>query len=83
MTRGLSPTAVKWMLCSAVVPVGFYVGLSARESSEEALREEQRTEALIRRRVRALQQEAQQEELLGHGERVNVSASGHGEKPSD
>ena len=83
MTRGLSPTAVKWMLCSAVVPVGFYVGLSARESSEEALREEQRTEALIRRRVRALQQEAQQEELQGHGERVNVSASGHGEKPSD
>lgn len=58
-TQGMNPTAVKWMVCSAVVPIGFYIGLSARESSEETQREKKRTEALIQRRVNELVHEEQ------------------------
>ena len=72
----MNPTAVKWMLCSAVVPVGFYIGLSARESSEERAREEKRTEALVQRRVRALLQEAEREEHGQEGKGASTIGGG-------
>ena len=64
----MNPTAVKWMVCSAVVPIGFYIGLSARESSEETQREKKRTEALIQRRIKELEKEEQKTLQMGHQE---------------
>lgn len=50
MSLTASP-AVRWAVATAVVPIGFYVGLSMRESREEEEREMQRRERVIQQRV--------------------------------
>ena len=44
------------MFASCVVPVGFYIGLSVRESNDSETKEEQRIELLIRERLLAKKQ---------------------------
>ena len=56
MKLPFSNTSLRWMFASCVVPVGFYIGLSVRESNDSETKEEQRIELLIRERLLAKKQ---------------------------
>jgi hypothetical protein len=64
-----SKRSLMWMAASCVVPVGFYIGLSARESNDDEIKEKKRIDILINERLekrkedqRQQQQQQQQQE---------------------
>ena len=51
--------SMRWFLASAVVPVGFYIGLSVRDSNDAEAKEQQRIDIVINQRLQDKKKEQQ------------------------
>ena len=49
------------MAASCVVPVGFYIGLSARESNDDEIKEKKRIDILINERLEKRKEDQRQQ----------------------
>jgi hypothetical protein len=52
MAHLFSSGSLRWMIASAIVPVGFYVGLSIRDSDDAEAKEQKRINITIESRLK-------------------------------
>jgi cell division protein FtsX len=51
MSGAFSTRSLRWMAASCVLPIGFYIGLSIRDSNDAEVQESKRIEILIQERL--------------------------------